>query len=133
MIKRDYGEIGQSLVDGITHTLRTRNEAVLLYIPEQKCFQLSGFPETQRRECIEILRQVQSDAFWLSIKEETDQDIILFQLIPILKESEPARTEHRFAQLRSDFIQRQGEARSRDAIRARLTRLQEERQSRGPR
>lgn len=99
MIKKDYGEIGQSLVDGITDTLRTRNAAVLFYISEEKCFQLSGFPETQRRECIEILRQVQSDAFRLSIGEETDQDI-LFQLIPILNEIDLARTEH---ELRRNF------------------------------
>jgi len=84
---------------------------------------------TQRRECIEILRQVQSDAFRLSIEEETDQDI-LFQLIPILNESDLARTEHEFAQLRRNIFQSQREARNGDAIRARLQRLQEERQSR---
>lgn len=130
MIKQHYGEIGQSLVDGITDTLRTGSAALLFYISERKCFHLSGFSETQRGECIEILRQVQSDAFQLRIKEETDQAIILFQLIPISNQSDLARTEHGFTQLRHNIFQRQREARSRNAIRARFKRLQQERQSR---
>lgn len=130
MIKQHYGEIGQSLVDGITDTLRTRNAALLFYISEQKCFHLSGFSETQREECIQILRQVQSHAFQLIIEEETDQDRILFQLIPISNQSDLARTEHRFAQFGHNILQRQRESRSRHAIRARFERLQQERQSR---
>lgn len=130
MIKHDYGEIGESLIDEITNTLRTRNAALLFYTSEQKCFHLNGFSETRRGECIEILRQIQSDAFQLEIEEGTDQDIIRFQLIPILSESDIARTEHEFAQFGQNIFRRQRESRSQHAIRARFERLQEERQSR---
>ncbi len=127
MIEQDYGEIGQSLVDEITDPLRT-HAASLFYIAEQKCFQITGFSETQREKCVEILCRVQSGAFHLSINEETDQDIIRFQLIPILSESDLARTAHEFAQFRHDLIQTQRDSRSQRAVRTRFERLREERQ-----
>jgi hypothetical protein len=46
MIKHDYGEIGQLLIDEITDILRIRNAASLSYISEQKCVQVSEFSET---------------------------------------------------------------------------------------
>lgn len=128
MIKQDYGEIGQSLIDKITDTLRTRNAASLLYIAEQKCFQITGFSETQRGECVEILSRAQSSAYHLRINEETDQDIIRFQLIPILRESDLDRTAYDFARSGQNFIQGQRDSRSRSAIRTRLERLRKERQ-----
>lgn len=128
MIKQDYGEIGQSLIDEITDTLRTRNAASLLYIAEQKCFQITGFSETQRGKCVEILSRVQSSAYHLRINEETDQDIIRFQLIPILRESDLDRTAYDFARSGQNFIQGQRDSRSRSAIRTRLERLRKERQ-----
>lgn len=128
MIKQNYGEIGQSLIDEITDTLRTRNAASLLYIAEQKCFQITGFSETQRGECVEILSRVQSSAYHLRINEETDQGIIRFQLIPILMESDFDRTTYDFAQSGQNFIQGQRDSRSRSAIRTRLERLRKERQ-----
>lgn len=128
MIKQDYGEIGQSLIDKITDTLRTRNAASLLYIAEQKCFQITGFSETQRAKCVEILSGVQSSAYHLRINEETDQGIIRFQLIPILRESDLDRTAYDFARSGQNFIQGQRDSRSRSAIRTRLERLRKERQ-----
>lgn len=128
MIKQDYGEFGQSLIDEITDTLRTRNAASLFYIAEQKCFQITGFSETQRGKCVEILSRVQSSAFHLRINEGTDRDIIRFQLIPFLSESDLGRTANEFAQSGHDFIQEQRDSRSRRAIRARFERLREEQQ-----
>lgn len=78
MIKNYYGKIGQLLIDIITDTLRTPNAALLSYISEQKYFKVSEFSKTQRGEYIEILLRENSDGFQLRIKEETDQDIILF-------------------------------------------------------
>lgn len=128
MIKQDYGEFGQSLIDEITDTLRTRNAASLFYIAEQKCFQITGFCETQRGKCVEMLSRVQSSAFHLRINEETDRDTIRFQLIPLLSESDFARTANEFAQSGYDFIQGQRDSRSRRAIRARFERLRDEQQ-----
>lgn len=129
MIEQDYGESGQSLVDEITDTLRGDfSAAALSYIAEQKCFQVTGFSETQQGKCVEILSQVQSHAFDLRISKETDQDIICFQLIPILSESDLARTAHEFSRFAHGIITEKHNLRSRRAIRIRFERLREEEQ-----
>jgi hypothetical protein len=127
MIEQDYGELGQSLVDEITDTLRGDfSAAALSYIAEQECFQVTGFSETQQGKCVQIISQVQSHAFRLEINEETDLDIIRFQLIPILSESDLARTAHEFSRFARDTIKEKHEFRSRRAIQIRFERLREE-------
>lgn len=132
MIEQNYGESGQSLVDEITDTLRRDfNAAALSYIAEQECFQVTGFSETQQGKCVEILSQVKSHAFDLRINEEIDQDIIRFQLIPILSdpilsENDLARTAHEFSRFAHDIIKEKHDFRSRRAIRIRFERLREE-------
>jgi hypothetical protein len=121
-----YGEVGQSMVDRLLEILRTRNPAVsLLFVPEQKCFHIIGFPDMQDSECVEMLSQVKSDAFYLEFMGKTTQGIIISQLVPI----SPIRSEQELilesVQHQTGRRQRERISRSMRAIRAQAERLQQ--------
>ena len=116
MVRHIYGDAGQSIIDG----LYARNPArSLLFDPEQQCFRMTGFSDVEQSECVEMLFQVQSDAFALKFKKKTSQGIMIFQLIPVLSERDLVQTGHDFVRNQRDRLQSRLYSRSLNAVRTR--------------
>lgn len=72
------------MIDQLSEIVHTQNPASSLsFVPEQRCFYITGFPDMHYPECVEILSQVKSHDWSLTFEEKTAQGIIIFQLIPV--------------------------------------------------
>lgn len=116
IVRHICGEYCQSAVDRLSDKLHTRNPATSLsFDPKQKCLHLTGFPDMDNSECVQILSEV-SGAWNLLFQEKTAQGVIIIKL------TEPSQGQGEF---QSAFANQ----RSRDALRAKWRRIRPHRKS----
>lgn len=145
--KYAYGRRGELMVEGLSRLLYRRNPAMSLsFVPEQKCFHITGFPDMDGLECDEMLAQVESQYRHWRFREKTDQGIIIIELVgPTLAQINPAQlnpaqlsasgsvrhTRQRQRDIAQDIDQRDHDFRQKlasqrtvDSIRSKMQRIQ---------